>query len=235
MNIFNNFMNCIQKSFIPGNENNASCWERCADFLLVFPAYMWQNGHNFHNCCFGIICLSNKANKNNRIGSFIAIIFGSIICVLMNIFAVPFLILGGLMKVCVLGCDHDAAIHNEYEERRLLEKPILDQIEEFQTVMNKNNDTIKEYENILKEKQNFSYQLSNSNKARDEISIDAPEEFVKETAELLTSYKKKYANTLVITQKEMENYQIKINDLRQQNDEFLKEIIGLNEKLSSNI
>lgn len=108
-------LNCIQKLFLKGR-HEASCMEKLADNILAFPRCLWADYiEDKNNVDGGYKYVSSDVRVPGGAAGGIAIIGIVIVAVL----ATPFLLIGGIIKGCVIYADSDAQQHNDDIQRQI--------------------------------------------------------------------------------------------------------------------
>src|SRR5438046_2064190 len=110
--MLNSQLNCVQRCFIKGRKNSGCC-ESCADSFLLMPNCMWSHA-GFYQSCIDTYTCKGLCAPCGCLALYTGYIFGSLL-------ATPFILIGGTIKLCILGCDEPAAAHNRQEEKTYIE------------------------------------------------------------------------------------------------------------------
>ena len=115
----------VQRCLISGR-NNASCFEKTADYILFVPSSVWANYDNNGKPKKNFsLCISAYMNPYGRphgrpIEVALKNISGLLVLLTVNILSLPFLVLGLPLKACVLSYDSTAKYYSKSINEKIL-------------------------------------------------------------------------------------------------------------------
>jgi hypothetical protein len=180
---------------------------------------MWSHA-GFYQSCIDTYTCKGLCAPCGCLALYTGYIFGSLL-------ATPFILIGGTIKLCILGCDEPAAAHNRQEEKTYIEKPVMDKINRYQNKINKNNEEIEIIETYLEEyKIKLSDQIT-KNQLYNQTTINAPPEIYDEMSKLLITHQQKCSKNILSIEKNIISCNEKILILQQKNNTMSHDISNL--------